>query len=194
MNRLEILTRTKTARKLESSAAIQSQLNTAEALKLEAREKLESLLRAKAELPESVHFDRRMDHLVNEIKTTKGILEDIPFRIDVLQVRLRESQEREGVRRKILKNYQKSEPISELKKKSNLLLRHLRLAEKTNQELLALHKRRQLTEEETGQKINPGNVSGGFHSLKVLCEFCEQENDGAGRKFTKWESMPFQKI
>ena len=194
MDRLEILTRERATRKQESSATIRSQLSETKALESEMREKLRRLHREKVEQPESPQLTRKMDHLVNEIKITKGILEDAPFRIDVLKARLAASQEGEAVKRKILKTYQKSEPISELKKKSNLLLRRLKLAQQTNSELLALHQKRQQTEEATGQRINPGDVSGGFESLGVLLEFCEQENAGNGRKFTKWESIPFQKI
>ena len=194
MDRLEILTRTKTARKLESSASIQSQLNTAKLMESEAREKLERLHRKKAMMPENVHLTRQLDDLVNSIKLTEAEITDIPYRIDVLKLRLMESRERESVKRKILKSYQKTQPISDLKKKSNLLLRRLKLAQQTNSELLAMHKKRQQTEEATGKRINPGDVSGGFESLGVLLEFCEQENAGNGRKFTKWESIPFQKI
>jgi len=182
------------ARKLESSAVIQGQLSQAEALKLEAKQKLERLHRKKAMMPENVHLSRQMDDLVNSIKLTEAEITDIPYRIDVLKLRLAESRERESVKRKILKTYQKSQPVSDIKKKSNLLLRRLKLAEQTNQELLRMHKKRQQTEEATGQRINPGDVCGGFESLGVILEFCEQENAGSGRKFTQWESIPFQKI
>ena len=194
MNRLESLTRHRTARKLESSASLQSQLNAVKNAESEAKEKLEQLHKKKALMPESVHLNRQMDDLINSIKLTKAEIEDFPYRLDVLRLRLKASQERENLKKRVLKSYRKSQPASDLKKKSNLLLRHLRLAEKTNQELLAMHKKRQQTEEATGQRINPGDVSGGFFSLKVLLEFCEQENAGNGRKFIKWESIPFQKI
>lgn len=194
MNRLESLTKGRRDRKPESSAAIQSQLNQAIAMKSEAKEKLERLHKKKAMMPEDVHLNRQMDDLVNSIKLTEAEIVDIPYRIDVLKLRLAESREREAVKKRILKTYQKSQPVSDIKKKSNLLLRRLKLAQQTNSELLAMHKKRQLIEEATGQKINPGDVSGGFESLSVILEFCQQENAGSGRKFVRWESIPFQKI
>jgi len=194
LNRLESLTRHRTARKLESSAAIQSQLNEAKAMQSEAKKRLGLLRREKAEMPESVHFDRKLDHLINAIKTTEGLIADIPFRIDVLKVRLAESQEREAVKRKVLKSYRKSQPTSEIKKKSNLLLRRLKLAEETNSELLKLQKERIETEKATGEKINVDNVCGGFESLHILLALCEKENSGEGRKTVTWDAYPFQKL
>ena len=194
MNRLETLTRTKMARKPESSAVIQSRLNEAKALESEAKEKLERLHRKKAMMPESVHLNRQMDDLVNSIKLTEAEIADIPYRIDVLKLRLAESREQESVKRKILKTYRESSPASELKKKSMLLLKKLRAIQKTNSELLAMHKQRQLTEEETGQKIDAHNTCGGFYSLEIILKLCERENNGSGREFVTWEKYPFQKI
>lgn len=192
-DRIETLTRMKN-RKLESSAALRSRLNEAEARLSEARKKLESLRREKAVIPDSPHLTHKLDYLINEIKTTESEIKDFPYRIDVLKLRLKAANERETVKKKILKTYRKSKPVSEIKKKSSLLLRRLKLAEETNQEILAFHKQRQQTEEATDRRINPGDVCGGFESLHILLELCKSENLGSGRKFTTWEHFPFQKI
>lgn len=193
LNRLENLTRGKGGRP-ESSAVIQSRLNEMKVMESESKEKLEALLMKKARMPEDVHLDRQADDLVNSIKLAKAEIEDHPYRIAVLEGRLEEARARESAEREAFKDYQKSVPASEMKKKSMLLLKRLKSAQQTNLELLDLQRKRIRTEEITGKKINPVGVCGGFYSLSVILEFCEQENSGGGRKFVRWESIPFQKI
>lgn len=193
MNRLENLTRGKGGRP-ESSAVILSRLNEMKVMESESKKKLEALLMKKARMPEDVHLDRQADDLVNDIKLVKSEIEDHPYRIAVLEGRLEEARARESAKREAFKDYQESTPASEMKRKSMLLLKRLKSAQQTNLELLDLQKKRIQTEEITGRKIDLVGVCGGFYSLSVILEFCEQENAGNGRKITTWEKIPYQKI
>jgi len=193
MNRLDALTRRK-GKRLESAATLQGKLNTVKETESETKKKFELLLMKKARISTNTGFNRQLENLNSEIKEAKAEIQDYPYRVAILTARLEEARVLEAVQKETLKDYKKSTSALEMKKKSMLLLKHLKVAQKINSELLELHRKRQRTEELTGRKIDAVGVCGAFYSLEVLVEFCEQENAGESRKATTWEKIPYQKI
>lgn len=186
MDRLEMLTKGKNT---EPVKIAQEKLSAARAELEGKRGELDALRRKRAEESSKNQANsRRLEYFDDRIVSIKREIDNLPFEIADMEDRLIASKVTDTAKKMMHDTFMEETPIKDIRKKSRLLLKQLKSAEKTNEEILEFHRRRIEIEKNTGRRVAVPNVCGGFNSLKILAEICEGENDGRCRELTRWSN------
>ena len=176
-------------------AGVQQKLDQVRTMLKAKKNELEFLQRSRAEEAASLSPNlRTQERLDGEIVACKQELERLPFTIVQLEGQVKEAKEANAVENEMHTNFMTEISLAEMQRKSRLLLSQLRSALKTNDMLLGFYRLRADVEKQTDRPIAVPAMCGGFQSLKVLVEMCEQENNGGGRKATRWSNLPIEDL
>ncbi|MCK5612391.1 hypothetical protein KAR91_61535 [Candidatus Pacearchaeota archaeon] len=187
MDRLTMLTKGKN---IGPAKTAQEKLSFAKADLDRKKGELAGLRRKRAEeSSKNQPRNRHLEYFDDQIVLLKKEIDDLPYKIDVLEEQLLTSKTNEFVKKNLFDSFMAEISTEDIQKKSRLLLKQLKAALKTNEELQEFHRRRVEVEKNTGRRIMIPNVCGGFNSLKILAGICEGENDGTPRTFTRWASV-----
>lgn len=186
MNRLEMLVKGN----MGPAKFAQEKLSSAKANLNRKKSELEILQRKRGE--ESLKTgpnSRRLEYFDDEIGQVKKEIGNIPYEIEVLEGQLRGSKIADAAKKDLYDAFMEKVSIKDIQKKSRLLLKQLKSALVTNEEIQEFHRRRVEVEKNTGRRIATPDICGSFDSLKILVGVCESENNGMPRTFTRWGSV-----
>jgi len=187
MNRLEMLVKGKNIR---PANIVQKKLSDAKAnLDKKKGELIGLQQKSGEESSKNNRNHRRIEYFDGEIVRVKKRIETIPYEIEALERQLIGSKSADIKKKAIYDDFMEEISIKDIQKKSQLLLKQLKLVLKTNEEILEFHRRRNDVEGKTGRRISSSNICGGFKSLGIIVDVCEGENNGIPRGFTRWSSV-----